>query len=265
MKKHKNSKISKERHKIDSNFVWSKNGKIDIEKYNKFCEARRKDALKYIHLDGNFGWKPGHIPWNKGLTKETDKRVKEMTKKAGKTYKKRGHIVWNKGLTKEDPRLAKGVEKMTKVIQEQFKNGRKQPWIGKPRSRKYREKLRICRLKQRIPTKDTKIELMMDDALATLHIYKEKDYLTHITVLNLCQPDKVFEKEKIAVFCDGDYWHNLPNYTKRDRKQNKILKKNGWKVLRFWEHKINKFPEKCASIVMEELQNARLGLGTPQI
>lgn len=46
----------------------------------------------------------GKIPWNKGLTKETDKRIKDYTNKM--INSKLGSVPWNKGLTKEtDSRL----------------------------------------------------------------------------------------------------------------------------------------------------------------
>ena len=79
----------------------------------------------------------------------------------------------------------------------------------------------------------------------------------------LGNPDFAFAKNKIIVFIDGDFWHgyNWKNLGKappkkywqkkiekniaRDKKYTKQLKKDGWKVLRFWEHEIKKNPEKC--------------------
>jgi len=49
----------------------------------------------------------GNIPWNKGLTKETDERVASYGKKISKTQKEMKRIPWNKNLTKEtDERIA---------------------------------------------------------------------------------------------------------------------------------------------------------------
>jgi len=48
----------------------------------------------------------GRIPWNKGLTKETDSRIKKMANSISKATL--GRIPWNKGLTKEtDDRVRK--------------------------------------------------------------------------------------------------------------------------------------------------------------
>lgn len=76
------------------------------------------------------------------------------------------------------------------------------------------------------------------------------------------KPDIVFPHKKIAVFCDGDFWHGK-NYLKekeqykkfwkekikvnilRDRKTNTLLKKQGWVVIRFWETDITKNIDKC--------------------
>ena len=56
----------------------------------------------------------GHISWCKGLTKETDPRVKVRSDSLRKTIKKRG--TWQKGLTKEtDERLAKMGKKVSKT------------------------------------------------------------------------------------------------------------------------------------------------------
>src|SRR5690349_12694577 len=74
------------------------------------------------------------------------------------------------------------------------------------------------------------------------------------------KPDIVFLRERIAVFCDGDFWHgrnwrklkdrleNGPNAAywtakicsniKRDRLHNRELKSLGWTVIRVWESSI---------------------------
>jgi DNA mismatch endonuclease (patch repair protein) len=79
------------------------------------------------------------------------------------------------------------------------------------------------------------------------------------------KPDIVFTKAKVAVFCDGDYWHGhnwalrglkdldeeLSRYSdfwvrkirgniKRDEKVNNLLSEMGWQVVRIWESEIKK-------------------------
>ena len=68
------------------------------------------------------------------------------------------------------------------------------------------------------------------------------------------KPDFVFLRERVAVFVDGCFWHGCPRHGRvpksnvsywlkkmarnktRDRLVNRLLKKLGWKVVRFWEH-----------------------------
>ena len=90
------------------------------------------------------------------------------------------------------------------------------------------------------------------------------------------KPDIVFTKAKIAIFCDGDYWHGhnwalrglssldeeLTHYSEywrnkirknveRDLENTKKLESSGWRVLRFWESEIKKDPEGCIKIITD--------------
>lgn len=67
-------------------------------------------------------------------------------------------------------------------------------------------------------------------------------------------PDFIFRDKKIAIFIDGCFWHGCPKCfikpksnveywlpkidrnKKRDREVNAELRRQGWTVLRFWEH-----------------------------
>lgn len=91
------------------------------------------------------------------------------------------------------------------------------------------------------------------------------------------KPDFAFPAEKIAVFCDSDFWHGyrwrervdefstnrkfwvekITRNVDRDSQVNLILRGDGWKVLRFWEHAIRKSPEKCLSAVLGALSERR--------
>ncbi|MFA5830862.1 MAG: very short patch repair endonuclease [Candidatus Paceibacterota bacterium] len=72
------------------------------------------------------------------------------------------------------------------------------------------------------------------------------------------RPDFVFWKQRIAIFVHGCFWHGckkdktipktnrifwekkIENNKKRDRISSEILKKNGWKVMKIWEHDLKK-------------------------
>ena len=75
---------------------------------------------------------------------------------------------------------------------------------------------------------------------------------------SLGKPDIVFTKAKVIIFVDGCFWHKCPecfiqpktnasfwtrkinSNVKRDLLVNQKLKKEGWKVIRIWEHDIKK-------------------------
>ena len=89
------------------------------------------------------------------------------------------------------------------------------------------------------------------------------------------RPDFIFNDEKVAVFCDGDFWHGNnwkktrpklaqganPRYwvekiaynRRRDRLINRLLQKAGWKVVRLWESDIVKDPLTAAPLVGKKL------------
>ncbi|QTV78919.1 very short patch repair endonuclease [Phascolarctobacterium sp. Marseille-Q4147] len=82
-----------------------------------------------------------------------------------------------------------------------------------------------------------------------------------------CHPDIVITKYKIAVFCDGEFWHgkSLERYdvatnvkywhekirrnVERDLENTIELRDNGWMVLRFWETEIKKHLADCLAEV----------------
>ena len=74
------------------------------------------------------------------------------------------------------------------------------------------------------------------------------------------KPDIVISKFKLIIFIDGEFWHGykwkgkkkkiktnrqywipkIERNMKRDTVNNRKLRKDGWIVLRFWEHQIKK-------------------------
>jgi len=76
------------------------------------------------------------------------------------------------------------------------------------------------------------------------------------------KPDIVFPSSKLVVFIDGDFWHGfrfplwehkLPDFWKkkigktrdRDQKNFRNIRKLGWRVIRIWQHEIEKDLERC--------------------
>lgn len=127
--------------------------------------------------------------------------------------------------------------------------GNPSPMKGKHHSEETRKKLSLLTVRQlssgSMKRKDTSIELKIQEELKRNNIYYQKYIpLCDVTVVDFYLPDY-----KIAIYADGDYWHNLPVVKIRDEKQNKILKENGYQVLRFWEHEINESIAECISKV----------------
>jgi DNA mismatch endonuclease, patch repair protein len=70
------------------------------------------------------------------------------------------------------------------------------------------------------------------------------------------KPDFIFKKLKLAVFVDGCFWHGCPKHgtqpkgnrsfwknkfvrnKARDRLVTRMLRAQGWRVLRIWEHEL---------------------------
>ena len=107
----------------------------------------------------------------------------------------------------------------------------------------------------RIRSKNTKIERTMASLLRKNRI----QYRSHPKLFG--SPDFIVEK-KILLFCDGDFWHGYQYGKKkkpakkfwrekiernmaRDRKVTSKLRRDGWAVVRLWEHNIARSPRSC--------------------
>ena len=72
------------------------------------------------------------------------------------------------------------------------------------------------------------------------------------------RPDFAFRRQRIAIFVDGCFWHGCPKHSNmpvnnrafwklklsgnqaRDRVVTRTLRKKGWRVIRIWEHELQK-------------------------
>jgi DNA mismatch endonuclease, patch repair protein len=88
------------------------------------------------------------------------------------------------------------------------------------------------------------------------------------------RPDFVFREQKLVVFVDGDFWHgwHFPQWRdklsekweakieanrQRDARNHRHLRRAGWKVVRIWEHQLERDSEQCAQRVMDLLEDRR--------
>lgn len=85
------------------------------------------------------------------------------------------------------------------------------------------------------------------------------------------KPDIALPSKKIAVFINGDFWHGykfaawknrlpqdywvkkIETNIKRDQKNYRFLKRNGWKILKVWGHDVAKRPEKTCNKILDFL------------
>lgn len=87
------------------------------------------------------------------------------------------------------------------------------------------------------------------------------------------RPDFVFRRKRLAVFIDGCFWHRCPKHcsapvqnskfwrhkfernVRRDRKVSRLLRRNGWSVVRIWEHDLRERPQVCVRRVQRALES----------
>ena len=86
-------------------------------------------------------------------------------------------------------------------------------------------------------------------------------------------PDFTLHGLKIAIFCDGEFWHGrdwerrkadhktnrsfwiskIEANMERDRQVNETLHQMGWKVFRFWETDLRKTPDRCLNTILSQV------------
>ena len=114
-------------------------------------------------------------------------------------------------------------------------------------------------------SKGTKLEIMFGKFLWNAGIrYRKNDKSV------FGKPDFVLRGSKIAIFCDGEFWHGrnwnirkndhksnckfwhskIERNIERDKEVNEELRKQGWKVFRFWETEITVNPDVCLNEVL---------------
>ena len=119
----------------------------------------------------------------------------------------------------------------------------------------------------RIRSSGTTIERVLGKALWAAGLRYRKNYKRVFG-----KPDFAMPKHKVAIFCDSAFWHGYKGMTtkrhdfkkrkefwiskitknmERDKKVNKLLKKEGWKVIRFWDFQILKDNDKCVTKVLK--------------
>ena len=91
------------------------------------------------------------------------------------------------------------------------------------------------------------------------------------------KPDIAITKYKIAIFIDGEFWHGyewekhkprikrnwdywihkIEYNIKHDQEVNKLLKDQGWHVLRFWSKKVLKNPDYYVQLILWHIKSKK--------
>lgn len=93
-------------------------------------------------------------------------------------------------------------------------------------------------------------------------------------------PDIAITKHRIAVFIDGEFWHGydwerrkqrlksnkeywiekIEENIARDKRNDVLLEKQGWRVLHFWEKDVKKYLDGCVNdilaVILERLEDS---------
>ena len=128
---------------------------------------------------------------------------------------------------------------------------------------------------QHIRSNNTKIEIILRKALW------HRGYRYRINYKKLPgKPDIVLTKYKIAIFCDGEFFHGkdwevlkprlekgdngsfwiskISRNRERDDEINKKLLFMGWTVIRFWGNDIKKNTDECIRVIEETIFETKI-------
>ena len=208
------------------------------------------------------------------FSKETRRKMSEA-KKGGKLSEETKRKMRGKKHSAEHKR------KMSKRM-----GGVKNPYYGKTHSEEIRRKMkgrkvseetrkviRRNRLSQIFPVKDTKIEKILQSMLKDNEIKYETHRMYVKRGLRIHGQPDIFIKPNICIYADGDYWHANPKFYKpnsiiigkkkakdkwkSDKEKTDELKKQGYKVLRFWEYDIYNSPQKCLQKIIKAIKKSK--------
>ncbi len=122
----------------------------------------------------------------------------------------------------------------------------------------------------KIKSKETKPEIQLRKVLWSLGIRYRKN------VKKLPgTPDIVIPRYKLIIFVDGEFWHGynweekkskiksnrdfwipkIERNMQRDRINNRLLREQGWEVVRFWDKQIKKELGACTLQILEYIDN----------
>ena len=138
----------------------------------------------------------------------------------------------------------------------------------KVRSPEFREARRLYALNMsKFPKGQTRIEAYAQESLVRRSI----QFFPQRVISNICRPDVVLSDHKVAIFCDGCYWHGCPLHSKlkynlpngkaissaktKDVFQRTALENMGWEIIQAWEHEFEADQDVVGKKVEQYLSN----------
>lgn len=125
---------------------------------------------------------------------------------------------------------------------------------------------------QAIRSSETKMELHLYEGLLKYGVRFRKNV---VSVFG--KPDLAIKKYKIAIFVDGEYFHGknwsvnkyriktnrefwwtkIEGNIKRDKLVTRHLKREGWKVIRFWSSDVKNNVNKCCEKIIRDMNKIK--------
>lgn len=266
--------------------------KQSLSKLGNRNPAKREDVRKKLS-----DAKKGKTAWNKGLTHETDLRIRKASAETRKkqsdahsgfkhqieTRKSISESHKGKNLSKvhranislskkemfiKNPEMRKDLSELfkrtwelhrvdlTSIAKQNIRqrdrcevcgkligenHSCKNPFQGKTHTKEVRDilrnNMRLRRMSEIFPKKDTSIEIKIQGQLRELGY----DFFTHqyrTEIEHGYQCDIFVPSLNLVIECDGDYWHKYPVGNDIDHVRTSELIAKGFKVLRLWEKDI---------------------------
>lgn len=261
------------------------NSKESLEKNPKYRESIKRGGRKQSLLRKKRAAEGTLKVWNKGLTKETDDRIKKISEdRKGKNNPihkvlsdPRRMAKWGRNISKSlkgkhrgplEQRFGKKrADKIKKILSNAAKKRTIHGHTGKKHTPAAKRKMSISISKA---LKAGKMQKAFTMPMKFFHIILRglkinelfvREYILGRYSIDFCAPTL-----KLAIEVDGDFWHSNPLkfpdgpiYDSQkanlinDKKKEKYLKKKGWHLLRFWENDIYTNPEDIANILLETI------------
>jgi very-short-patch-repair endonuclease len=177
--------------------------------------------------------------------KENGFKIRKNTEHSNKIKEKISNTLKKRGIKPKEPYKGK-VWNKGKTLEEQY---------GKEESKKVHKRLIKNRANQVFPLKDSSIEIKAREFLDQLKInyiqHKNMNEIRHAYQCDFFIPIQKGINKITIIEVDGCYWHGCQKCMKelnnkqnkqrhKDNKRTYELRGQGYRVIRLWEHEINK-------------------------